>query len=155
MWVEIQHVTSCNRVTHECQMCTHPECSGRLVHLHECVSLLQLVTCCIKMNFKYNKLELCMYLRANSVYLCSYSAWLHKGIHTKMKLPFCGDHRNNVLLRLKFVLMTFEFQNDCIRGTSTSTQPIIILPPMQNGINLALKNLTWHAADLSSTYDII
>jgi hypothetical protein len=105
-------------------------------------TLLQLVTCCIEMNVKYNTVELCMYLHANSVYSHSYSALLDKGIHTKMKLLFCDDRRNYVLLRLKFVFMTFESRNDCICGTPTSTRPIIILPPLQNGIESALKNLT-------------
>ena len=81
-------MTSCNRVTHECQMRAHPERSGGCAHLHECVTLLQLVTCCIKTNVKYNTVELCMYLHANSVYLLSYSALLHKEIHTKLKLLF-------------------------------------------------------------------
>ena len=83
-----------------------------------------------------------MYLHANSLYLRSYSTLLHEVIHTKMKLLFCDDRRNNVLLRLKFVFMTFESQNDCICGTPTVTRPIIILPPLQNGIDLALTNLT-------------
>ena len=96
-----------------------------------------------------------MYLHTNSVYLHSYSVLRGKGIHTKMKLLFCDDHRNNVLLRLKFVFMTFESQNDCICGTPTLIRPKIILPLLQNGIDLALKNLARHAADLPSTYDII
>ena len=83
------------------------------MHLHEFVILLQHVKCCIETNVKYNTAELCMYLHANSVYLHSYSALLHEAIHTKMKLLFCDDHRNNVLLQLKFVFMTFESQNDC------------------------------------------
>ena len=82
--------------------------------------LLQHVTCCIQTNIQYNTVELCMYLQANSVNLHSYSVLLHDGIHTKMKLLFCDDHRNNVLLGLKFVFMTFKSQNDCICGTPTS-----------------------------------
>jgi hypothetical protein len=38
--------------------------------------------------------------------------------------------------------MTFESQNDCICGTHTLTRQKIILPPLQNGINSVLKNLT-------------
>ena len=54
-----------------------------------------------------------------------------------------------MLLQLKFVFMTFKIRNDCICGTPTSTQPIIILPSLQNGIDSVLKNLTdmlptWH-----------
>ena len=37
--------------------------------------------------------------------------------------------------------MIFESQNDCICGTPTSTQQIILLPPLQNGIDSVLKNL--------------
>ena len=51
--------------------------------------------------------------------------------------------------------MTFKSQNDCICGTSTSAQPVIYLPHLQNGIDSALKNLSLHAANLSSTYDVI
>ena len=47
---------------------------------------------------KYNTVKLCMYLHANSVNLRSYSVLLHDVIHTKMKLLFCDDHRNNLLL---------------------------------------------------------
>jgi hypothetical protein len=83
-----------------------------------------------------------MYLHVNSVYLCSYSTLLHKGIHTKMKLHFCEDHRNNVLLRFKLVFMTFKSQNDWTCGTLTSTRPIVVLPPLKNAIDLALKNFT-------------
>ena len=106
----------------------------------------QHVTCCIQMNVQYSTVELCMYLHANSVYSRSYSTLLDEGINTKMKLLFCDDHRNNVLLRLKFVLMTVESQNDCICSTPTSIRPKIILPPLQNGIDSALKNFTWHTA---------
>ena len=155
MWVEIQHVTSCNRVTHECLMHAHPERSGGCAHLHECVILLQHVTCCIQMNIQYNTVELCIYLHVNIVYSCSYSALLHEGIHTKIKLLFCDSSRNNVLLQLKLVFMTFESQNDCMCCTPTLTWPIIIRPPLQNGIDLALKNLPWHTANLSSMYDVI
>jgi hypothetical protein len=42
----------------------------------------------IEMNIQYNTVELCIYLHANSVYLRSYSALLHEGVHTKMKLLF-------------------------------------------------------------------
>ena len=154
MWVKIQHVTSCNRITHKCQMQAHLEHSGGCVHLHECVTLLQHVTCCIQTNVQYSTVELCMYLHANSVYSRSHSALLHEGINTKMKLLFCDDRRNNVLLRLKLVCMTSESQNDCTCSTPTLTRSIIILSPLQNGINLALEDLTWHAANLSSTYDV-
>ncbi len=94
------------------------------------------------MNVQNNAVELCMYLHANSVYLRSYSALLREGIHTKMKLLFCDDHRNNLLLQLKFVFMPFESQNDCICGTPTLTQTIIILSTLQNVIDLSLKDLT-------------
>jgi hypothetical protein len=57
----------------------------------------------------------------------------------KNEVVFCEDRRSNVLLWLKFVFMTFESQNDRICGTPTSTGLIIILPPLQNGINSALK----------------
>jgi hypothetical protein len=144
-------VTSCNRVTHECQMRAHPERSGGCAHLHECVTLLQLVTCCIQTNVQYNTVELCMYLHANSVYLRSYSALLDEGINTKMKLLFCDDRRNNVLLRLKFVLVTFKSQNDCICGTPTSIRPKIILPPLQNDFDSTLNNFTVLPAGSSST----
>jgi hypothetical protein len=69
-------------------MHAHLKCSGGCTHLHEHVTLLQLVTCCIEMNVQYNTVELFMYLHTNSVYLHSYYALLHKGIHTKMKLLF-------------------------------------------------------------------
>jgi hypothetical protein len=55
---------------------------------HSCVTLLQLVTCFISIHIQYNTVELCMYLHANSLYVRSYSALLHEGIHTKMKLIF-------------------------------------------------------------------
>jgi hypothetical protein len=79
-------------------MSTINNSSGGCAHLHECVTLLQLVTCCIQTNAQYNAVELCMYLHANRVYSRSYSALLYEGIHTKMKLFFCDTHKNNVLL---------------------------------------------------------
>jgi hypothetical protein len=78
----------CNSVTHQCQMHAHPERSRGCVHLQKCVTLLQLVTCCIETNIKYNIVELCMCLHANTVYSHRYSVLLHEGIHTKMKLLF-------------------------------------------------------------------
>ena len=77
-------------------------------HLHSCVTLLQRVTCCIVTNVQYNTVELCMYLHANSVYFASYSVLPHDGIRIKNQLLFCEDRRNNVLVRLKLDLMTFE-----------------------------------------------
>jgi hypothetical protein len=38
----------------------------------------------------------------------------------KWRCFFCDDHRNNVLLWLKFDFMSFKSQNDCICGTPTS-----------------------------------
>ena len=89
-----------------------------------------------------------MYLHVISVYLHNYAALLHEGIHTKMNLLFCEDHRNNLLPRFNF-FMTFESQHDWICSTPPLTWPIIILIPLQNGIDSALKSLTWHAPDLS------
>ena len=88
-------------------------------------------------------MELCIYLHANSVYSHSYSSLLHEGIHTKMKLLFCDDCRKNMPLQLKIVFMDFESQKYCICSTPTSTEPITILPFLQNGIDLALKKLTY------------
>jgi hypothetical protein len=54
MFISIQHVTSCNRVTHSCR-CAHPLLhSGCACIWHSCVTLLQLVTCCISTHVQYN-----------------------------------------------------------------------------------------------------
>ena len=69
----------------------------------------------------------------------------------KNEAAFCEDHRNNVLLRFKLVFMTFKSQNDWTCGTLTSTRPIVVLPPLKNAIDLALKNFTiyvWHYIDI-------
>ncbi len=88
-----------------------------------------------------------VYISTRTVCICAViPPYFTKELIQKMKLLFCDDCRNNVLLQLKFVFMTFESQNDCIRGTPTSIQPKIILPPLQNGIDSALKNLTLHTA---------
>jgi hypothetical protein len=54
-------------------------------HLHECVTLLQHMTCFFLTKGQYNTVELCMCLHTNSVYYVSYSFLRYKGISTKIK----------------------------------------------------------------------
>ena len=64
MFISIQHVTIWNRVIHSCR-CTDPLCSGCVHIWHLCVTMLQLVTCCISTQVQCNSgvfIETCDFL---------------------------------------------------------------------------------------------
>ena len=104
------HTLTINKSTVLLDVCLNTTCDYIVTWSHMSARCMHILS---------NTLELCMYLYANRVYSHSYSALLYKGIQTKMKLVICDDHRNNVLLWLKFDVMTFKSQNDSTCDTPT------------------------------------
>jgi hypothetical protein len=139
-WVQIHHVTCCNRVTHEWQMRAHPECRRGCTHMHKCVTLLQHVTCCSVTNNQYNTAELCMYLHTNSVYYVSYSILKDTWIVQKQSLYF-----------LKIVEITSSKIKTCsqyrriTRWLCPNNSYLALLTrSCKPDWHMGVKNSTWH-----------
>ena len=120
--------------------------------------------CCIGRESRYNMWHVlswqtantiqwsyaCMHLHANWLYSCSIPPYYMKEFIQKLSC-FYDDHRNNVLLWLKIRFMTFKSQNVCIIHYShfpPSHPTIGYYPFCKTDIDLAFKNLSWHAVNI-------
>ena len=133
-WVEIQHVTSCNR-SHTSVRCRYILCYMLDWDKHP---------------MQYT-IELCMYLQTNRIYVCRYSTLLHEEIHTKIKLFYCDDSRYDVHQWLKLALWFSNHQwlHICYSHfVPFSADPLIYFPLCYLDIDLAFKTLTWYATSL-------
>jgi hypothetical protein len=88
MQVEIQHVTSCNRVAHQCQMCVHLEHRKACVHL-ALVCDPVMTGHMLNLNSHPKQYSGFMYVSQHkqSVFVQLLYA-LYEGLHTKIKMFF-------------------------------------------------------------------